>query len=78
MRHKWEPAMRAEREGASSVEAGRPARIKSREVEDKLGERPEVLRLQDLEGSRACVCVCGGGAVIVGGMWVSMKEKAAN
>ena len=35
-------------------------------MEDKLGERPEVLRLPDLEGRRACVCVCvcvgrGGG-----------------
>lgn len=30
-------------------------------MEDKLGERPEVLRLQDLEGSRACGGVGGGG-----------------
>ena len=38
-----------EQEEAGHVEARRPARIKRREVEDKLGKRPEGLRLQDLE-----------------------------
>ena len=49
MQHRWEPGMRGEQEEAGHVEAGRPARIKQREVEDKLGKRPEGPRLQDLE-----------------------------